>query len=59
MRKSLCPRFDAALEQLIDNAEGHKKDEIGQAQERIAEGDELTERLIREGKLPPIKGWDY
>ncbi len=58
MRKSLAPRFDAAFQQLIDNAEGEKKLKLMQAQQRIAEADELTRRMIREGRLPKINGWD-
>jgi len=55
MRKSMAPRFDAALQQLIDNATGKIKDHLIVAQRRIAEADKLTEKMIREGTLPAIE----
>ncbi|MHB2007487.1 MAG: hypothetical protein ACYCOX_05510 [Acidobacteriaceae bacterium] len=57
MRKSVAPRFDAALQRLIDNAAGETKEKLIAAQKRIAEADKLTEKMIREGALPAIEGW--
>ncbi|MGO8720371.1 MAG: hypothetical protein ACLQMO_14325 [Acidobacteriaceae bacterium] len=56
MRKSVAPRFDAALQQLIDNATDKTKEQLIAAQKRIAEADKLTEKMIREGTLPAIEG---
>ena len=58
MRKSIAPRFDAALQQFIDNATGETKEKLIAAQKRIAEADELTKKMIREGALPAIEGWE-